>query len=238
MYAVAAKADDSIHAVLVSNDGGSNWTAVTIPPNAGNQGFYNNCIAVSPYRPGTVALGWRNGGTYFSPDGGITWQQPWNDVTNIHLHSDLHALYFAKNSLQRDELYVGSDGGIVYTVDLGQNFVSQFNRPLGNLQFYGAAMTVSSRFPGLVAGGTQDNGNICLIPNNDSGSAWHTLEGGDGGINRFVDELGALLRFNNTLIVGGMEIGNRLRIAFWDANSESFGAGFGNVIRLMVMRLE
>ncbi len=230
MYAVAAKADDTIHSVLASSDGGVNWRAVTVPPGHGNQGFYNNCIAVSPYRPGVVALGWRSGGTYFSPDGGVNWQQPFNDVTNDHLHSDLHALYFARNSANADRLYVGSDGGIVSTRDLGQTFSSQFGRPLGNLQFYGGMLSASSRFPGLVAGGTQDNGNIFLVPDHDTGSAWHTLEGGDGGIVRFVDALGALLRFNNTLVVNNVEIGNRLRIAFWDPTSRTFGADWGTVL--------
>jgi hypothetical protein len=237
MYAVAAAADDSIYTVLISRDSGASWQTVMIPPNHGNQGFYNNCLAVSPYRPDVVALGWRASGPYISTNAGTSWQQPATDQNNANMHSDLHALYFARNSSNGDHLYVGSDGGIVVTTDVGQSFTSQFNRPLSNLQFYGAgkgttagAFTISSKFFGLAAGGTQDNGNIYLLPDSDAGSAWHTLEGGDGGLNRFVDSINALLRFNNTLVVNNMEIGNRVRIAFWDANAKSFGSGWGTVV--------
>lgn len=237
MYAVAAGDDTFINAVLASRDGGATWRAIAIPPNHGNLGFYNNCIAVSPYRPDVVALGWRASGPFLSNDGGASWQQPSNDANNPHMHSDLHALYFAPNAQEADQLYVGSDGGIVVTTDFGQTFVSQFNRSLLDLQFYGSgsgttagALTVSSRFFGLVAGGTQDNGNIYLRPDSDAGSAWHTLEGGDGGLNRFVDPLKALLRVNNTLTVNNVEIGNRVRIAFWDQAQGSFGPGYGTVV--------
>lgn len=237
MYAVAAGEDTFINAVIASRDGGATWDAIAIPPDHGNLGFYNNCIAVSPYRPDVVALGWRSGGPFLSRDAGASWQQPAHDTNNAHLHSDLHALYFARNSLDADLLYVGSDGGIVVSDDFGQSFASQFSRSLNNLQFYGGgrgttagALTVSSRFFGLVAGGTQDNGNIYLLPDSDAGSAWHTLEGGDGGLNRFVDPLKALLRFNNTFTLNNVEIGNRVRIAFWDQATGSFGPGYGTVV--------
>lgn len=230
MYAVAAADDSSILTVLASVDGGATWQAVAIPANHGNLGFYNNCLGVSPYRPNVVALGWRSGGPFFSRDSGASWQQINNDTNNGHLHSDLHALYFARNAFEADHLYVGSDGGIAVTNDLGQTFVSQFNRPLNNLQFYIGNFTASARFPGLLAGGTQDNGNIYLFPDHDAGSVWRTLEGGDGGLNRLIDPLSALLRFNNTLLVNGVEIGNRVRIAPWNAQNRSFDGGLGTIV--------
>ncbi len=233
MYAVAGQSEaagDGIQAVVASSDGGATWQAVAIPPNPGNLADYNNCITVSPYRPNVVAIGWRSSGPFFSVDSGATWTQPSNDRTNGHLHSDLHALHFARNPSGGDHLYVGSDGGIAATPDLGQTFQTQYSRPLGNLQFYGGALTASSRFPGLLAGGTQDNGNIYLTPKQEAGSAWRTLEGGDGGINRFVDPIKALLRNNNTLLVNKVEIGNRVRIAFWDELTSSFDSEFGTVL--------
>jgi hypothetical protein len=87
---------------------------------------------------------------------------------------------------------------------LGHCIDSQYNRGLAVLQFYGpghtssaGTLSVSSRFPGLLAGGTQDNGNITLHPDPDAGSVWHRLVGGDGGRTCFVDPLGALLHVNN-----------------------------------------
>ena len=75
-----------------------------------------------------------------------------------------------------ESLFVGGDGGIAVTSDLGVTYHSQFNRPLNNLQFYGGTLggnifinhggtlTASSRYPGLLAGGTQDNGNVYRCP--------------------------------------------------------------------------
>jgi len=224
LYAVAANGNSNpgIMAVIASSDGGSTWQTVTTPSD-GLQGDYNNCIAVSPYRPNVVAVGWRTGCPNISTDSGVTWSQPVNEITNKHIHADLHALFFARNPAAEDHLYIGSDGGIVVTRDLCQTFDSRFSRPLGNLQFYGAgadqgttvgALTASSRFPGLLIGGTQDNGNVFLAPNQEAGSGWQWLDGGDGGLNRFVDDLGALLHFNND--------DPTLRLVFWNATKGAF----------------
>jgi hypothetical protein len=82
-------------------------------------------------------------------------------------------------------------------------------------------LSVSSRFPGLLAGGTQDNGNVTLHPDADAGSVWHRLVGGDGGITRFVDPLGALLHVNN----GEQHV----RKTTWDEVKRCF-KGAGSVI--------
>ena len=242
LYAVSAGDNDQILAVLSSRDGGINWTAATVPnrSDAGFQGFYNNCIAVSAQRPDVVVIGWLSGGAFWSTDAAQTWSHPHTQESNGHLHNDLHALYFASNPNDASEtVYVGGDGGIVFTRDLGITYDSQLNHRLHNLQFYRDSLTASSRYPGLLAGGTQDNGNIYLPPGADPiksqhvpdvGPAWRRLEGGDGSLNRFIDPLGALLRFNNTLIVNKVEVGNRVRLAFWDATAGSFGPGVGTVV--------
>src|SRR5260370_41583869 len=91
LYAVSAAPDDGILAALRSDDGGSNWTTATTPQNPGNQGFYNQAIAASPFNRDLVALAWRNS-TYISQDAGTSWL-PINDPHG-HLHGDFHALYF------------------------------------------------------------------------------------------------------------------------------------------------
>jgi hypothetical protein len=251
VYSVSASDGDTILCVLSSQDGGANWTASAKPdPSAaGLQGFYNNCIAVSPRNPDTVVIGWLSGGAFWSTDAAQSWLHPNTQESNPNLHNDLHALCFASNPNDDSEtVYVGGDGGIVFTRDLGKSYDSQLNHRLNNLQFYGAGngktagtLTASSRYPGLLAGGTQDNGNIFLTPGADPrkssfvpevGPGWHTLDGGDGDINRFVDPLGALLRFNNTLQdpTTKIEFGNKVRIAFWNPAVGSFGPGTGTVI--------
>jgi len=235
LYAVGAASDNAatsgIAGVIRSNDGGASWSAATVPMNPGGQGEYNNCIAVSRTRPDIVVIGWRGGGAFYSADGAASWSQPHTDggpTVDRNLHSDLHALYFARDPGGVDELYVGSDGGVMRTRDLGNTNDSEYAQQIRNLQFYPNVLAVSSDFPGLIAGGTQDNGNIFCraVPNPQHFPEpiyWQNLEGGDGGVNRFVDGLGALLRANNTLADGnGVEFGNQVRLQFWDDEHRRF----------------
>jgi hypothetical protein len=228
-YAVSAGDDEQIYAVLRTVDGGGSWETRTIPADHGNLGWYNNCIEVAHDNPDRVVLGWRNSGHFFSEDGGQNWVRPNDDGTTLDLHSDVHTLKFVAAETVGAELFAGSDGGVVRTNDLGKTYDSRYNKHLCTLQFYRDKFAASSRFPGLVAGGTQDNGNLyCYLGWNRA--SWKLLEGGDGDVNRFIDELGALVRFNNTLVVNRMEVGNRARIAFWKEDIQQFEQGLGTVI--------
>src|SRR6185437_8670261 len=91
-----------------------------------------------------------------------------------------------------EELFIGSDGGIALTRDFGGSFVSSFARELLNLQLLGTTgmrewyggLGASARHPGLLATGTQDNGN--LITDLTAGNGWTFVEGGDGRIVSFL----------------------------------------------------
>jgi hypothetical protein len=239
MYAIAAGADNQVLAFMASTDGGASWQARTGPnqSQAGFQGWYNNCIAVSPQHPNRVVVGWLSGGAFFSDDGGHSWRHPHTQESNTNLHNDLHALCFCRNS----SVFVGGDGGIALTHDDGITYQSQFNRPLNNLQFYGGGhatfmghagptLTASSRYPGLLAGGLQDNGNVYRCPDSrrsdsiprQADTAWLRHVGGDGDLNRFVDGLGALLNIDNTNI--------NLGLTLWDEALNRFPRGPGSVI--------
>ena len=245
MYAVAAGADNQVLSVIESRDGGANWQVKTIPDKgqAGFQGWYNNCIAVSPQRPDLVVIGWLSGGPFWSDDAGTTWKHPHVQESNPHLHNDLHTVVLSRGSPNDNEtLFVGGDGGIAVSHDLGVNYHSEFNRPLNNLQFYGGSrptirtnyggtFTASSRYPGLLAGGLQDNGNVYRCPDRNrdavavprqADTPWLRHFGGDGDINRFVDALGALVNSNNT----SMSLG----LTLWDEKVGRFPSGPGQVI--------
>jgi hypothetical protein len=243
MYAVAAGTDNMILGVLVSRDGGVTWHARTSPnkAQAGFQGGYNNCIAVSPQRPDLLVIGWLSGGPFFSDDGSESWQHPLVQESSGHLHNDLHAVLLGRNPNGPEPLYVGGDGGVAVTLDTGLTYHSHFNRPLNNLQFYGGkkptvrtnyggTLTASSRYPGLLASGLQDNGNVYRCPDARRGlsmprqadTPWLRQVGGDGELNRFVDRLGALLNFDNTNI--------NLGLALWNEKTNRFPDGAGTVI--------
>jgi hypothetical protein len=231
MYAVAEAEDGTILGVLRSDDGGATWSARTTPADPGNLGFHNNCIAASPINPDTVVLGWRTEGPFYSTDGANNWTHP-HGADDQSLHSDNHAVHFARSS-PNDALFVGSDGGVALTRDFGQSYNSEYNRHLATLQFYENNFDVSSRFPGLMAGGTQDNGNVyCNL--RATRPSWKILEGGDGDVNRFIDPLGVLLRYNNTLVVDDKEVGNRVRLAAWKPYAwdptDGYFDGLGDVV--------
>jgi len=236
MYAVAMADDGTIRCVLRSDSGGQEWAAVSVPPGAGDQGYHDRAIAGSPYRPDVVALGWQTGGPFLSMDGGAHWRSilAGDDLdqngqpcygSRAALHDDIQALTFPLNALRADILVIASDGGVLMTRDLGRCFDSEYSRSLAILQFYGpghfgsrGTLSVSSRFPGLLAGGTQDNGNLTLHPDADAGPVWHRLVGGDGGITRFVDPLAALLHVSS-----GQP---HVRLSTWDPSTHRFdGAG-------------
>jgi hypothetical protein len=212
MYAVAARGlkDSWMYGVFKSVDGGKSWQRLTTqaqaltgtptPPNtplesahpndAGGQGEYNNCIAVSPIDPNFVAIGWRNG-PWLSRDGGVNWERRHNDTDNNHLHADVHAVYFDPRDNTGKTMFVCSDGGVVMTPDLGETYVSVYNTQLSNLQFqsqvrplYGT-FDASRQTAGLLAGSLQDIGNVSCrlepVP-----KPWTLLLGGDGQLSLFL----------------------------------------------------
>jgi hypothetical protein len=229
MMAVAAAADEMILQVLRSQDGGQNWEVLStnvkgrnIPLNqrpgdanpAGLQGNYNNCIQVSPTNPNLVALGWRNG-PWFSQDMGITWDLPKNNSDDNHLHEDLHALAFEPADPSGQTLYIGCDGGVMVTRDLGRSVTDEYNQRLQTFQFQGwgrdsyGVFSPSRRVPGLIAGGLQDNGNVYAAIDSDS-DEFRRLEGSDGQVALLI-ETGHILHYNSNEV-------NKVTAHRWDGS--------------------
>ena len=151
----------------------------------GYQGYYNNCIATSPVDALTVLIGWE-AGVFASFDGGATYQQ-WPVPP---LHFDVHAVYFDPRDAKGQTVFVGSDGGVASTFDLGRTFDTSWNQNLADLQVgsvpchngYGT-MTADPTVLGWVAVGLQDNGVAW-----GQGATWREIIEGDGAATIFTSD--------------------------------------------------
>ncbi len=150
-------------AIVRSTDGGESWVDLHAPSDLlGTQACYANAISVSPRSPDTVFVGGLF--AFRSSDGGTTWSR-----TPGALHVDQQVHLQAPDGT----LYVGNDGGVFSSTDGGTTYRS-LNRGLVTMQYY--TLCQSPADPGLVLGGTQDNGTVLRR----SGTAWSRVLGGDG----------------------------------------------------------
>jgi photosystem II stability/assembly factor-like uncharacterized protein len=165
--------------VYKSTNGGVSWTLLpSVSSTAdfgGNQGWYNNIIAVDPAHPDTVYLGgidfWR------SANGGQTWTNLTNGYGSYNgknIHVDQHAIGFANGN--GATIYIGNDGGVWKSTNGGSTFTN-CNAALQTIQFYD--IDVDQNNASITIGGTQDNGTVSnknkTLPN------WNEIYGGDGG---------------------------------------------------------
>src|SRR5690606_29590938 len=75
----------------------------------------------------------------------------------MYVHADNHEIVFDSNN----RMYIGNDGGVGISTDLGQTFIAA-NRGYNTVQFYSIANDGSGR----LIGGTQDNGTLYNSKNN------------------------------------------------------------------------
>ena len=157
-------------------------------PGAGNQGNYNQAIAVSPIDCNTFAIGWREG-TFVSFDGGSTTKYTkLDDGGNGHLHGDYHAVLFDPDDPKT--IFMGSDGGLASAGGVVANgtpsFRSDYNKFISNLQFY--HISPSFNTSGLVAGPLQDNGVVWTVVQSTPFSAepWTQIVDSDGEYSEFL----------------------------------------------------
>jgi photosystem II stability/assembly factor-like uncharacterized protein len=132
-----------------STDGGNNWTPTSTSPTGVKNSLYNFVLAVHPTNSNIVIFGelhlWR------TIDGGTTWTRISPGSPGIH--ADQHAITF--HPTNGNFLYVGNDGGIWYSSNMGTNFTHR-NKDLATLQYYGISNHPS--WDAVMLGGTQDNG--------------------------------------------------------------------------------
>jgi photosystem II stability/assembly factor-like uncharacterized protein len=145
---------------MKSIDGGATWSEVAKFP-------YPRTIwyaAAHPTNPNYVYVG--AVGALRSADGGATW-------TTLPVHVDQRAFAFDPRNPAR--LWLGNDGGLVYSNDYGATFGS-LAELLPIVQFY--AVSAHPTDPAVLYGGTQDNGLERRVAGT---TAWKKLLGGDFG---------------------------------------------------------
>ncbi len=171
IYAII-EANDEEKGVYRTTDFGSNWSKQSSYMTTSPQ--YYNEIVVDPnnserlYALNTFTMKSEDGGKTFAP------------LSNQWRHVDDHALWIDPDN--SDHLYIGGDGGIYESWDMGSTWRMVPN--LSITQFYRIQPDYAEPFYN-VCGGTQDNNSLCApsrttnihgITNSD----WNLVLGGDG----------------------------------------------------------
>jgi hypothetical protein len=175
----------TLQGMNVSQDNGDTWSQFVGSSNTtGNlniystQAGYNSIVAVDPTDPQKIFIGgldiwkWKQTGT--NPiSGGFEKISQWfaQPTTPKYVHADNHEMKFDSNN----RFYIGNDGGIGISNDLGGNFYPS-NRGYNVTQFYGVAF---DKF-GAVLGGAQDNGSLYNDYSLSTYKEFREISGGDG----------------------------------------------------------
>jgi len=164
IYALTAYANGNSRGLYKSTDGGAGWTLINSSvASSSNYAWFNRTCKVNPANPNIVICGGLS--MHFSSNGGTAFS---NIATS---HVDQHAIAFAPSN--PNFIVLGNDGGIDYSTNGGTSW--QFSTTLPVTQFY--AGEINNQNPGMILGGTQDNGTI-----RTSGpvGSWQEIYGGDG----------------------------------------------------------
>ncbi len=163
--------------IYMSSDGGRSWTLTKALDESffNEQGWYDHCIAVHPTRPGVVLIGGID--VYRSTDSGKTF----NNVTFVYqggvAHPDQHVLTFSPDPTTPDQVYLGNDGGLYISSNIGTKW-TRLSNSLPTSQYY--AMDVDQSRQYRVYGGTQDNGTHGSFDESKYAQSWDRVLQGDG----------------------------------------------------------
>lgn len=189
--------------VFKTENGGDEWMQVNdyyLDGMGSSFGWYFGQVRVHPGDENIVfALGQV---MYRSNNSGDSWV----NIDNSGVHVDHHAMFFDQES---NKTYLGNDGGLYYSTNLGASWSKINNLPIN--QFY--AYDVSETNQDFQVGGTQDNNSIRTL----TGSAddWEAVLGGDGMYNRINQQ-------NNDIAYATYQYGNLFRSYNAQANNPNY----------------
>jgi len=183
LYAV--RTNSNLMSMHVSHDDGQTWNqfvGASAPPSEfdiyRDQGTYNSIVTVVPNDPEMILIGgidiwkWKQM-VNNPPQGGFEKISQWFASPNspIYAHADNHEMKWDANN----RFYIGNDGGIGVTSNLGQTWHPS-NRGYNVTQFYGIAFDRT----GAVMGGAQDNGTLYNDFSLNTPQEFSQVNGGDG----------------------------------------------------------
>lgn len=181
IYAGFAATNSQLLGIWRSTNNAASWTQVTSPQDRG-QANYNLALVADPNDGATVyyatsASETNDGGTLWrSTNAGQTWTDiSFGDGVTGGLHADSHVIAIPRSN--SNVLFTGNDGGIWRTGNAKAATVAwrSLNQTLSITQFQAIALHPTN--PGIIIGGTQDNGT-----NRTLGQAsWDNVAEGDGG---------------------------------------------------------
>ncbi len=159
--------------LYISADAGETWKQQSATSNITQRPFYFSTLEIDPKDPKRV---YRPAFTFsYSNDGGFSFADASNEGGWVH--SDHHALWINPNNT--NIMYVGTDGGVYFSLDRGATWKFCNNLPVG--QFY--HVSVDQQEPYRIYGGLQDNGSWYApskVPGGVVNGDWKSVYGGDG----------------------------------------------------------
>lgn len=196
LYAVAS-VSSNVDWFRKSEDGGANWTDLTIPKYRSQncelsesdftrgQAWYDLTLAVHPENADVLIAGGIN--VLRTDDGGENMAEVsyWTGGCDSYVHADIHNILFRPG--HPNEAVIGSDGGVSYSSQLGSSVNPSFsdrNKNYNVTQFYSVAAQNTADV-GYYIAGAQDNGTQRFT--DAAGLSTVSINGGDGAF-CFIDQ--------------------------------------------------
>jgi hypothetical protein len=197
---ISSPSNSGLFQMLRSDNAGGTWNNLTAgtPNFMGGQGWYDQWLAVSPtnsavvFAAGVVNYNFNTNGVIESTNSGVNWSSIAGGTGAVasEPHTDHHAVAFDAAG----KLLDGNDGGLwkLNNATIGSIQWLNLNGAAGagsldTIQFEGVNQSPTS--PGIVLGGSQDNGTERFT----DAYGWSERDGGDGGQVRFSPTNGNLV---------------------------------------------